>query len=100
MSEKKIITKEISTIHRDLEGPLSSAVKFLQGMLEQYPDAVISYEEDRMYGNDYYLYLDNTRLETDSELSARVKSEEAAAARLLAAKKSQLERLKKELGEE
>lgn len=100
MSEKKIITEKISTIHWDLEGSLSSAVKFLQDMLERYPDAVISYEEDRGYGTDYHLYLDNTRLETDLEFSARVKYEEAAAARLLVAKKAQLERLKKELDEE
>lgn len=100
MSEKKIITEEISAVHYDLEGPLSDAVKFLQRMLEQYPDAVLSWEQDRGYGDAYYLYLDNTRLETNSEFSARIKYEEAAAARLLVAKKAQLKRLKKELGEE
>lgn len=99
MNEKKVITEEIRSVHHDLDGPLSEGIKFLQNMLEQYPDAVLSWEEDRYYGDSYCLYLDNTRLETDSEFNARIKFEEDQAARMLMIKKAQLERLKKELGE-
>lgn len=99
MSKKKVVTEQISIVHHYLEGPLSDAIKFLQNMLEQHPDAILSWEQDRDYGDYYYLYLDNTRLETDSEFNARIKSEEAQAAKMLLVKKAQLERLKKELGE-
>lgn len=98
MREKQNIKKEVTDLTYDLEGPLEVVISRLQELADQYPVAEIS-REDRGYDDEYRYYLDEIRLETDLEFTRRLAREKEFAARQVAYKKAQLERLKKELGE-
>ena len=94
--KKEIAVEEVGNLQHYLTGPIGKAISYLQDMQIRYPDSILVWECRRWNEG---LHLDNLLMETDSEYVSRRDRERIVDELALHAKRVQLERLKKELGE-
>ena len=66
-----------NAIHDGLEGFIAGAIQYLRRLEEEYPNALISYENIGEYGNTRYaLVLKDVVDETDEQYAKRIANEE------------------------
>lgn len=97
MSMRKQVSIQRGSLSYEFDGTIKQAIKMLQELETKFPNAVLSYDS-RGYDDNYVVYVDDLRLETDEEFENRIALEKIHEERALEYKKSQYERLKKELG--
>lgn len=107
MSKKIIdVLRKYESIEDYLSGPIDKVIERLEKIKEEKQaegtELIVEYETDyASYGDSdrQVVNLYDRRLETDEEYSERMTKEQTARELALNAKRLQLERLKKELGE-
>lgn len=100
--KQKVLKTLHSTIENYLDGKtLQESIDFLKSLQERYQgkEIVVRWEQER-WSEDYELVLYERRDETDEEEKIRIKKEKRQQEIQLEYKRLQLEKLKKELGEQ